>query len=303
MFEPTPTPSNDGRKRVTLTAKQAAEGFGKALCEVANNLLADGKLTKEEVAAMSQWLDTCEDPGLSAFTYLREEMQRYAADGIIHAWELGRLQMALERILPASDRAIAKEARKKAETEAAARDEAATESERESERLNFEKRQAVQKSEKPTEAQLKFIADLGGSLPLNATKQNASELIGQLLAERDEAEPAPSKPVRTKGKADDTALHKAIAAHKPAGAKWTIDARIPARQPYEGRATLKQKDLLWSLGFKDQAILDSLGKWQASALIDQIKTKQNSGCGGAVGLLIIIVGTVILVGLNVKSSW
>lgn len=46
--------------------------------------------------------------------------------------------------------------------------------------------------------------------------------------------------------------------------------RLPEKEPYEGRATQKQKQKLWDIGFKDQNIIDNLGKRQASALIDQV---------------------------------
>ena len=60
------------------------------------------------------------------------------------------------------------------------------------------------------------------------------------------------------------------------------EIKLPERRPYEPKATLKQKDLLWALGIKDQVLLEALGKWQASAMIDQIKKqnqqKGNKGC-------------------------
>jgi DNA-directed RNA polymerase subunit RPC12/RpoP len=46
--------------------------------------------------------------------------------------------------------------------------------------------------------------------------------------------------------------------------------RIPEKEPYEGKATQKQKQKLWNLGFKDQNVIDNLGKKQASAMIDQM---------------------------------
>ena len=50
-----------------------------------------------------------------------------------------------------------------------------------------------------------------------------------------------------------------------------VTVTIPEKHPYEGKASLKQKRLLWDYGFRDQAILDNLGKVQASAMITQIK--------------------------------
>lgn len=49
-----------------------------------------------------------------------------------------------------------------------------------------------------------------------------------------------------------------------------LNYTLPEKEPYEGKATQKQKQKIWDLGFKDQTIIDNLGKKQASALIDQL---------------------------------
>lgn len=49
-----------------------------------------------------------------------------------------------------------------------------------------------------------------------------------------------------------------------------LELRIPPKQPYEGKATQRQKQKLWDLGFRDKEIIDALGKRQASVLIEQI---------------------------------
>ncbi|MDP3070964.1 MAG: hypothetical protein Q8N18_11790 [Opitutaceae bacterium] len=290
-----PAPSH-GRKRVVLTAKEAAEGFGRTLAENTNNLLADGKLDAREAVALKQWLEACGESDLPALNYLREEVQRYAADGEILPWELGRLQLALERILPPADRAIAKAARNKAEAQMEASEATESEASRETRRQDFERRRAPATDDSATMAQVKFIEDLGGTIPTGTTKHQASELIGRLLAEREEvAGNSNSTSPPSSKKAGDTKLMKATNAHKIKPGQTVFDVSLPARQPYEGKATLKQKDLIWSLGFKDQAVIDSLGKWQASALIDQMKSQRKPGSGPALILLIFIVIAVALV--------
>jgi hypothetical protein len=47
-----------------------------------------------------------------------------------------------------------------------------------------------------------------------------------------------------------------------------VKITIPELEPYEGKATLKQKAKIWHLGYQDQSVIDTLGKKQASALID-----------------------------------
>lgn len=45
---------------------------------------------------------------------------------------------------------------------------------------------------------------------------------------------------------------------------------VPDREPYEDNATKRQKHKVWTLGYHDTTVIDSLGKNQASAVIDQL---------------------------------
>lgn len=83
--------------------------------------------------------------------------------------------------------------------------------------------------------------------------------------------------------------------HTPYKENTTYDITLPERLPYEANATMKQKDYLWGLGIRDQAILDSLGKWQASAMIDQPKKQQTASAGVVIiALILAIVAIVVL---------
>lgn len=53
-----------------------------------------------------------------------------------------------------------------------------------------------------------------------------------------------------------------------------INVKIPDLQPYEGKATQKQKQKLWDMGYEDQSVINTLGKRQASALIEQLVNHQ-----------------------------
>lgn len=46
---------------------------------------------------------------------------------------------------------------------------------------------------------------------------------------------------------------------------------IPDKEPFEGKATMKQKKLLWDIGYKDQEVIKNLGKQQASSIITQMQ--------------------------------
>lgn len=77
--------------------------------------------------------------------------------------------------------------------------------------------------------------------------------------------------------ADDEKLKEAVAreVHQLGEKEYTFE--IPTRDPYESKATLRQKDLLWRMGFKDRTVLDALGKRQAFAMIDQAKSYASRG--------------------------
>jgi hypothetical protein len=76
---------------------------------------------------------------------------------------------------------------------------------------------------------------------------------------------------------------------------------LPEKQPYEGRATQKQKQKLWDLGYREQQVIDRSGKRQASILIEQLlfptKTPENFHRIGikrlALGGLIGFVGLIV----------
>lgn len=84
----------------------------------------------------------------------------------------------------------------------------------------------------------------------------------------------------------------ANAATKVQGGGERVKFQLPDRRPYEPKATKKQKDLLWALGVQDVTFLEALGKWQAVAMIDQIKAKQNKEGNVALFRMALIVGAV-----------
>ena len=47
---------------------------------------------------------------------------------------------------------------------------------------------------------------------------------------------------------------------KPLPVPVVLPPGVPEREPYEGKATLKQKAKLWHMGYHDQSVIDSLGK-------------------------------------------
>jgi hypothetical protein len=80
-----------------------------------------------------------------------------------------------------------------------------------------------------------------------------------------------------------------------------ITITVPDKLPFEGRATQKQKQMIWDLGFHNQEIIAELGKKQASEVITQLKLahgrgmKINEGFKGAIrpGIIIVVCALVI----------
>ena len=80
-----------------------------------------------------------------------------------------------------------------------------------------------------------------------------------------------------------------------------VTIKVPDREPYEGKATQKQKSWLWHNGV-DTKDIDNLGKKQASAVIQQLERKREverkirANRNSQKGLLIaaIIIGIIYL---------
>ena len=72
---------------------------------------------------------------------------------------------------------------------------------------------------------------------------------------------------------------------------------LPDREPYEGKATLKQKQKIWELKYRDQAVIDKLGKRQASFLIDVLlkaHKKERRVYDLCFNLIVLIIGFTVL---------
>jgi hypothetical protein len=56
---------------------------------------------------------------------------------------------------------------------------------------------------------------------------------------------------------------------------FNLRLNIPDKQPFEGKAIQKQKQLIWDLGCRDEEMIANLGKKQASSVINQLSKAQN----------------------------
>ncbi|MCK9420624.1 MAG: hypothetical protein M0R70_14730 [Nitrospirae bacterium] len=153
------------RSPVTLTKKGLGTSEGQALLELLERTLSDGRLTDQEVKLLEAWLATnVSNTTLPGIHFLREEVEGILADGAVSDGEVILLQKAILRVLPITERERAKA--KIADADAAASDARFAE------------------ANKATDKQIKYIRDLGGSCPVDATKIGASEIIEKLLDSR-----------------------------------------------------------------------------------------------------------------------
>ncbi len=72
-----------------------------------------------------------------------------------------------------------------------------------------------------------------------------------------------------------------------------LNISVPEKEPFENKATKKQKEYIWNLGYKDEDLIKTLGKQQASSIIDQLKKQHKNydrkmGCGFTIIAIIII---------------
>jgi hypothetical protein len=141
--------------RVNLTKKESSTEVGIKLIKALETILADGQVTEREVLQLKDWLSRAmKRDDFPALRFLAEEVEAVIADGKITQEETWQLAEAALRVLPPDVR------------------------------KDYKGRVNEIRANMPTDKQLKFIKDLGGSLPPNASKMDASELIDELLETR-----------------------------------------------------------------------------------------------------------------------
>jgi hypothetical protein len=162
-------PTRTQSKRVTLTTNQIGDEVGRKLIKVLLQILEDGKISSDEADALKKWLAKASSiSGIQGIAFLREELESALADGELDADEADRLVSSMLRVLPAY---IREQVLPRVEEE----------------RLDRRKREEQERDayyKGPSVKQLAFIKRLGGKLPENATRVDASELIDRLLSSR-----------------------------------------------------------------------------------------------------------------------
>lgn len=91
---------------------------------------------------------------------------------------------------------------------------------------------------------------------------------------------------------------------KPPPGTITVNVTVPSRQPFEGNATQRQKHKIWEMGYRDEAVIASLGKAQASSIIDQLEkaaTGHQARKSGLFKLKLAGIGALIWGGLMLSA--
>lgn len=117
-------------RRVSLTKKQMQDGIGAELFSLCQGMTADGKLSKDEVVALGEWLRDNRDAQLPGIILLSETLDRIIADGRVTRDEQRELLEAIEKVLPPEARKSAKAARKAVEARRMAEEKAAKDEKR-----------------------------------------------------------------------------------------------------------------------------------------------------------------------------
>lgn len=126
--------------RVSLTKAQINDGIGAELFSLCQGMTADGRLSKDEIVALSLWLRDNQGTQLPGITFLSETLHRIIADGRVTRDEQRELMEAIEKVLPPEARRGAKAARRGIEAKRKADEKAAREQQRKQELAREQRR-------------------------------------------------------------------------------------------------------------------------------------------------------------------
>lgn len=96
-----------GTPRLSLTKTQRATAAGIELQNLCLSMTDDGQVTEQEVAHLRQWLASNAGTNMPAVLYLASVVEQILADGRVTPDELEALQRSLETVLPPEFRKIA----------------------------------------------------------------------------------------------------------------------------------------------------------------------------------------------------
>lgn len=154
-------------RRITLTKTQADSPVGRELISRILDICHDGEITEAEINELHLFL-VKNDPGITAFAYLRAITRGMVADGVVDSLEIYSLKKAFIRTVTKDIRGVVQ-----------------THLEAIGTPPKPPKRHApAWTRHAASAAQIEYIAGLGGEFVPGMTKGEASELIDSLLERR-----------------------------------------------------------------------------------------------------------------------
>ncbi len=106
-MDSSPAPKPQPKPRISLTRSQLQEPAALDLLALLQTVTSDGKLTKEEIQLLQQWLEEHRTSLIPAIQHLIGAVDTALADGRITDQEREWLQKAVETVLPREQRELA----------------------------------------------------------------------------------------------------------------------------------------------------------------------------------------------------
>jgi hypothetical protein len=120
--------------RVSLSKAQLQEAAGAELFSICQGMTADGKVSKDEIVTLGEWLNDNQNGSLPGIDYLTETLRKIISDGRVTRDEQRELLEAVEKVLPPEFRKDAKAARRAVDKQRKAAEKAAAKAAREQQR-------------------------------------------------------------------------------------------------------------------------------------------------------------------------
>jgi hypothetical protein len=167
-------------QRVSLSKKQLETAAGAELLKLCQSIKSDGRLSKDDIINLANWLAANKQCGLSGVDYLYGVVERIVADKRVSADEMKELHVAIEKVMPSDARKGAAESRKaiekaikqkKKEIERAER-----EAEKQAERLKKEQERERRRQERANRLQ-GFHSKISGVTQRNDDGSDRQTLI------------------------------------------------------------------------------------------------------------------------------
>lgn len=126
--------------RLSLSKIQLASQAGADLLSLCQCVTADGSLAEAEIVELRGWLEEHKETDLPAIAFLVPIVESILEDGVVTDDESKELFVAIERVLPADVRSIAKAARRSVEEAAKEEERAQRTREKEAQRAERERK-------------------------------------------------------------------------------------------------------------------------------------------------------------------